>query len=110
MLETVVRLTLLGLLFAGLFALWFWSQRRGKGPGHAPANPSGQLRISQKKWIDQRTGVCQVQSGGQTFLLAYTTGSVSWQPLAQASISEEKVDAHFDAILPDEMPVETGRS
>ena len=109
MFDTVVRLTLLGLLFAGLFGVWIWSRRQATARGPIPTHNGQNLRITQKRWIDQRTGVCQVEVAGQTFLLAYTAGGVSWQPLSKPKADEDKVEALLDTILPDEMPVETGR-
>ena len=81
-----VRYVLLGLIFAGLFGLWLWSRRQAalRGPqGPTLASP---FRIVQKRWLDQRTGVCLVEAEEQTFLLAYTVGGgMSWQPVAKAA-------------------------
>jgi hypothetical protein len=39
----------------------------------------------QKKWVDQRTGICLVEAEEKTFLLAYTVGGgVSWQLLEKS--------------------------
>jgi hypothetical protein len=104
----IVRWIVLGLLFAGLFGLWYWSKRQARinsPPGKAGTTP---LRIAQKRWLDKGTGVCLVEAEGQSFLLAYTAnGGVSWQPVAKASApisAEPKLDDllslnEFEAIL-----------
>jgi hypothetical protein len=77
-----VRWILLGLLFAGLLGLWLWSRRQAARQGPLGANPGSSFKVLQKRWVDQRTGVCLVEAEEQTFLLAYTVGGgVSWQAL-----------------------------
>ena len=87
----IVRWTILGLLFAGLFGLWLWSRRQAAGKGML-GNPLGtSFRISQKKWVDQKTGICLVEAEEKTFLLAYTVGgSVSWQVLEKTPENKAK--------------------
>jgi flagellar biogenesis protein FliO len=81
-----VRWILLGLLFVGLFALWLWSRRQASRQGPLGANGGSSFKVLQKRWVDQRTGVCLVEAEDQTFLLAYTVGGgVSWQPLEKAA-------------------------
>jgi hypothetical protein len=93
-----VRWTILVLLFAGLTGAWLWSRRQVAGRG-APGKELGpQFRILQKRWIDQKTGICLVEADARQYLLAYTVGgSVSWQPL-------EKQPA---PAIPDPAPVES---
>ena len=82
MMYDIVRWVLLGLLFVGLFGAWFWSRRYAAGQGPLGATLGGSLKILQKRWLDQRTGVALVEAENQTFLLAYTVGGgVSWQPI-----------------------------
>jgi len=89
-LEDIVRWTLLVLLFGGLLGLWVWSKRKAAAQGIAGASGSS-LKVLQKRWVDQRTGVCLVEAEGKTFLLAYTVGGgVSWQPLDPAASLAEK--------------------
>ena len=77
-----VRWILLGLLFAGLLATWIWARRQAARNGPLGSNPGSSFKVLQKRWVDQRTGVCLVEAEEQTFLLAYTVGGgVSWQPL-----------------------------
>ena len=77
-----VRWILLVLLFAGLLGTWFWSRRQATRNGPLGSHPGSSFKVLQKRWVDQRTGVCLVEAEDQTFLLAYTVGgSVSWQPL-----------------------------
>jgi hypothetical protein len=89
-----VRWILLVLLFAALFGLWFWSRRQAKLQGPLGNNPGSSFKILQKRWIDQKTGVCLVEADEKTFLLAYTVGGgVSWQPLEKAApVLEEPVN------------------
>jgi flagellar biogenesis protein FliO len=85
----IIRWTLLGLLFVALFGTWIYSRRFAAGQ-----NPLGNvlgttvntsLKVLQKRWIDQRTGVALIEAENQTFLLAYTVGGgVSWQPVEKA--------------------------
>lgn len=82
----IVRWALLILLFAGLFGVWFWSRRQAMGQGGPGGTSGSALKIIQKRWIDQRTGVALVEAEDKTFLLAYTVGGgVSWQPLEKAA-------------------------
>jgi hypothetical protein len=87
-----VRYVLLGLLFASLFGLWLWSRRQaaaGRNPIGTNLGPS--FRILQKRWVDQKTGVCLVEAEDKTFLLAYTVGGgVSWQVLDKSAAETAK--------------------
>ena len=81
-----VRWILLVLLFGSLFGVWWWSRRKAKGTGPLGPNAGSSFKVLQKRWVDQKTGVCLVEAEGKTFLLAYTVGgSVSWQPLDKAT-------------------------
>src|SRR5476649_475674 len=87
-----VRWILLGLLFAGLFGLWLWSRRQASRKGPLGSNPGSSFKVLQKRWVDQRTGVCLVEAEEQIFLLAYTVGGgVSWQALEKASVGTDKL-------------------
>jgi flagellar biogenesis protein FliO len=86
-----VRWILLGLLFAGLLGVWLWSRRQNSRTGPLGSNPGSSFKVLQKRWVDQKTGVCLVEAEDQTFLLAYTVGgSVSWQPLEKPASSIDK--------------------
>jgi hypothetical protein len=77
-----VRWVLLGLLFAGLFYAWWWSRKQAALNSPLGPNPGSSFKVLQKRWIDQRTGVCLVEAEEKTFLLAYTVGGgVSWQAI-----------------------------
>ena len=79
-----VRWVILVLLFAGLLGAWYWSKRQARLNGGTARTNGGSFRITQKRWLDQKTGVCFVESEGHTFLLAYTVGGgVSWQPVVK---------------------------
>jgi hypothetical protein len=98
----IVRWIILGLLFAGLFGLWYWSKRQAKLNGSSGKNPGCSLKVMQKRWIDKGTGVCLVEAEGQTYLLAYTAnGGVSWQPVPKkpAAAADEVPISHFDSLL-----------
>ena len=83
-----VRWIVLVLLFAGLVAAWVWSRREAQRRGSAKAATAG-FKVSQKRWLDQKTGVAMVEAKGQAFLLAYTVGGgVSWQPVARMPSDE----------------------
>jgi hypothetical protein len=100
----IVRWIILGLLFTGLFAAWYWSRRQARLNGTLSKNSTSPLRVMQKRWIDKGTGVCLVEAEGETYLLAYTAnGGVSWQPLAKkpAAKKQEPELPRFDALLPD---------
>ena len=87
----IVRWTILGLLFAGLFGTWFWSRRQAAGKNLLGATIGTSFRILQKKWVDQKTGVCLVEAEDKTFLLAYTVGGgVSWQQVEKSKKSSDK--------------------
>jgi len=92
----IVRYVLLALLFAGLFGLWLWSRKQAARNG--PLNGMGTtFKVLQKRWVDQRTGVCLVEAEEQTFLLAYTVGGgVSWQALDKSSVAPAKEPAKPD--------------
>jgi flagellar biogenesis protein FliO len=86
-----VRWILLGLLFAGLFGLWLWSRRQASRQGPLGGNLGSSFKILQKRWVDQRTGICLVEAEEQTFLLAYTVGGgVSWQALEKSAAGSDK--------------------
>ena|ERR1700683_1093640 len=90
-----VRWVLLGLLFVGLFGLWLWSRRQASRQGPLGSNPGSSFKVLQKRWVDQRTGVCLVEAEEQTFLLAYTVGGgVSWQVLAKKPECTDKGSAN----------------
>jgi hypothetical protein len=103
-----VRLIILGVLFVGLLGLWYWSRRQAKLRGTAKSAMAG-FKVSQKRWLDQKTGVALVEAEGQNFLLAYTVGGgVSWQPVAARSASEEDVEESaedFQRLLSEAEPV-----
>jgi flagellar biogenesis protein FliO len=87
----IVRWIILGLLFAGLIGLWLWSRRQAASRGPLGTNLGASFKVLQKRWVDQRTGVCLVEAEDQVFLLAYTVGGgVSWQALDKAAPSTEK--------------------
>jgi flagellar biogenesis protein FliO len=86
-----VRWILLGLLFASLFGLWFWSRRQAARQGPLGSHPGSSFKVLQKRWVDQKTGVCLVEAEEKTFLLAYTVGGgISWQPLEKATPTSEE--------------------
>jgi hypothetical protein len=75
-----VRYVILGLLFAGLFAVWLWSRKHAAERKALGKELGASFRILQKRWLDKGTGVCLVEAEDRTFLLAYTAGGgVSWQ-------------------------------
>jgi Flagellar biosynthesis protein, FliO len=77
-----VRWVILGILFVGLAGLWLWSRRQAANRGIPGNNLGPSFRVLQKRWVDQKTGICLVEAEEKTFLLAYTVGgSVSWQAL-----------------------------
>lgn len=77
-----VRWILLFLLFASLLGVWIWSRRQAQGNAPLGTHPGSSFKVLQKRWVDQKTGVCLVEAEDKTFLLAYTVGGgVSWQPL-----------------------------
>ena len=94
-----VRWIILGLLFAGLLGLWIWSRRKAAGQGLLGKNLGNSFKIIQKRWIDQRTGVCLVEAEEQTFLLAYSAGGVSWQPLKKTSSNSKKAPSESKKAL-----------
>jgi hypothetical protein len=86
-----VRWTLLGILFVGLFGLWFWSRRQAAGKNILGAAIGSSFKILQKKWVDQKTGVCLVEAEDKTFLLAYTVGGgVCWQAVEKKAESSKE--------------------
>jgi hypothetical protein len=98
----IVRWIILGLLFTGLFALWYWSKRQAKLNGLPGKNAGVSLKVVQKRWIDKGTGVCLVEAEGQTYLLAYTAnGGVSWQPVPKkpAAAIDEVPISRFESLL-----------
>jgi hypothetical protein len=100
----VVRWIILGLLFAGLVGLWLWSRRKAAGRGSLGNNLGTSFRILQKRWIDQRTGICLVEAEEQVFLLAYTAGGgVSWQVLDKAAPKAEQKSEKTSVTSPDRL-------
>lgn len=101
----VVRWIVLVLLFAGLFGLWFWSKRQARQNNPRGKNPNAGFKVTQKRWLDQRTGVCLVEAEGQSYLLAYTVGGgVSWQPVAKIPAEADGIEVPqgpltFESIL-----------
>jgi hypothetical protein len=98
MLYDIVRWVLLGLLFVALFGTWIWSRRLASGKsslGNVLGGAvSGSLKVLQKRWIDQRTGVALIEAEDQTFLLAYTVGGgVSWQPVEKSPVGTKVTPA-----------------
>jgi hypothetical protein len=90
-LEDIVRWTLLVLLFGGLLGVWVWAKRKAAALGTPTSAPGSSFKVLQKRWVDQRTGVCLVEAEEKIFLLAYTVGGgVSWQPLDKAAPGVEK--------------------
>ncbi|HEX4140524.1 MAG TPA: hypothetical protein VHY09_09270 [Candidatus Methylacidiphilales bacterium] len=78
-----VRYVILGLLFAGLFAVWLWSRKQAAERKALGKELGASFRILQKRWLDKGTGVCLIEAEERTFLLAYTAGGgVSWQEVA----------------------------
>ena len=99
-----VRWIILGLLFAGLFGLWLWSRRQAAGKRMIGQNLGAKFTVLQKRWIDQRTGICLVEAEEKTFLLAYTVGGgVSWQAVEKAAPVEEETPNRLKgkSILPE---------
>ena len=81
-----IRWVLLGLLFAGLIGVWIWSRRQAAGKNPLGSNLGPSFKILQKRWVDQKTGICLVEAEEKTFLLAYTVGGgVSWQVLDKSA-------------------------
>jgi len=100
----IVRWIILGLLFAGLVGLWFWSRRQAANRGPLGATLGASFRILQKRWIDQRTGICLVEAEDQVFLLAYTAGGgVSWQQLDKPAVSTGKEREKNSVVTPDRL-------
>jgi hypothetical protein len=86
-----VRWILLGLLFAGLIGVWIWSRRQAAGKNPLGNNLGASFKILQKRWVDQKTGICLVEAEEKTFLLAYTVGGgVSWQALDPSTATTAK--------------------
>jgi hypothetical protein len=99
-----VRWILLGLVFAGLLGLWFWSRRKASRQGLLGGTIGPSFKVLQKRWVDQRTGVCLVEAEEQTFLLAYTVGGgVSWQALKKTASDSKKTSNRLGAksLLPE---------
>jgi flagellar biogenesis protein FliO len=87
----IVRWIILGLLFAGLFGLWLWSRRQAARQGLFGNTLGTSFKILQKRWVDQKTGICLVEAEDKTFLLAYTVGGgVSWQILEKTDSDSAK--------------------
>ncbi len=108
-----VRWVVLILLFGGLLALWLWSRRQARQNNPPGRAASAGFKIAQKRWLDQRTGLCLVEAEGQSFLLAYTVGGgVSWQALEQKEAGVNRaasINRGFDALLPGAVLSETAR-
>jgi hypothetical protein len=104
-----VRLVILGVFFVALIGAWIWSKRLAARKRAARTATAG-FQVSQKRWLDQKTGVALIESEGQAFLLAYTVGGgVSWQPVAKqpAEVSEmaEEPAEDFERLLTEAEPV-----
>jgi len=100
----IVRWIILGLLFAGLLGLWIWSRRQAANRSMPGNGVGGSFKVLQKRWIDQRTGVCLVEADEQVFLLAYTVGGgVSWQALDKPTVSSEKALEKNSIATPDRL-------
>ena len=107
-----VRWIILALLFAGLFGAWLWSRRQAAARGPLGKNPGSSFKVTQKRWVDQRTGVCLVETEGETFLLAYTVGGgVSWQSVKKTPGEVKKTPStpSFDSLLPEAVLAEATR-
>ncbi len=99
-----IRWILLGLVFAGLFGLWLWSRRQASRQGLLGRGIGTSFKVLQKRWVDQRTGICLVEAEEKTFLLAYTVGGgVSWQALETTAPDSGKISSRLGAssILPE---------
>jgi hypothetical protein len=94
-----VRYVILGLLFAGLFALWLWSRKQALERKTLGKELGASFRILQKRWLDKGTGVCLIEAEEKTFLLAYTAGGgVSWQevaPKTEELVTTNRIPAKF---------------
>ena len=108
-----VRWIMLGLLFAGLFGLWLWSRRQALRQGVPGSGIGASFKVLQKRWVDQRTGVCLVEAEEKMFLLAYTVGGgVSWQALDKMPADSAKEPAQTNGriscpkVIPDRVPVD----
>jgi hypothetical protein len=102
--EDIVRWTLLVLIFGGLFGLWIWSRRQAAIQGAIGGPSGGSFKVLQKRWVDQRTGVCLVEAEEKVFLLAYTVGGgVSWQVLDKMAAETKAPSTPLisSAVLPD---------
>jgi hypothetical protein len=94
-----IRWVILVLLFAGLLGAWIWSKRQARLAGSAAKAGGSNFKVVQKRWLDKSTGVCMVESEGQTFLLAYTVGGgVSWQPIVKKPATERMSEPDFEPI------------
>jgi len=86
-----VRWIILGLLFVGLFGLWLWSRRQAARHAAPGSGLGASFKVLQKRWVDQRTGICLVEAEEKTFLLAYTVGGgVSWQAVEKPATTPAK--------------------
>jgi len=104
-----VRLVILGVFFVALIGAWIWSKRLAARKRAARTATAG-FQVSQKRWLDQKTGVALIESEGQAFLLAYTVGGgVSWQPVAKQPADgtepEEEPAENFNRLLSEAEPV-----
>jgi flagellar biogenesis protein FliO len=96
-----VRWVLLVILFAGLFALWLWSRKQVAAQTISGGGNSS-FKILQKKWVDQRTGICLVEAEDRKYLLAYTVGGgVSWQVLEKSAADVKPAPFVTPTVLPD---------
>ncbi len=89
----------------GLVALWYWSKRhaRQSRPGNSA---TGSFKVSQKRWLDQKTGLALIEAEGQSFLLAYTVGGgVSWQPVVRQPVEADPEPEDFERIMNEAEPV-----
>ncbi|HEX4141004.1 MAG TPA: flagellar biosynthetic protein FliO [Candidatus Methylacidiphilales bacterium] len=95
-----VRWVILIVLFAGLLGLWLWSKRQAAGQNALGKNVGSAFKVVQKRWLDQRTGVCLIEAEDQSFLLAYTVGGgVSWQPVEKAELPEPPIKESIEKMV-----------
>ena len=100
----IVRWIILGLLFAGLIGLWLWSRRQASNRGPLGTALGASFKVLQKRWVDQRTGVCLVEAENQVFLLAYTVGGgVSWQAIEKTAAGAEKKNEKISLAAPERL-------
>jgi flagellar biogenesis protein FliO len=78
------RLAFLGLIFIGLFVLWWWVNR-GRINFRGLLNPKEpKIKVEDQRWLNSRSSVVLVQVEGERFLLAQSQHGVAWQKLASS--------------------------